>query len=155
MRGFMVAAILALSACASANAENDATLAAIQNAQLRSCPADHTQANAQSAGFGERSGVESVDLGVVSSADDPTRALRLRRLTIAPGGVIQWHDHTDVQGFALIISGQATELRNTCLDPLTYHAGDMALEDAATAHSWRNDGTAPAVFLVAHIIRQN
>jgi quercetin dioxygenase-like cupin family protein len=153
MRAMTMAAALLVSACASTQTAPDATLASIQHAQMRSCPPERTQADAQSAGFGERRGVESVDLGIVPSSDDPTRALRLRRLTVAPGGVIAWHDHTDVQGVAMIISGEATELRNTCLDPITYHAGDMALEHATTAHSWRNDGTAPAIFLVAHIIR--
>ncbi|MDX2274762.1 MAG: cupin domain-containing protein [Hyphomonadaceae bacterium] len=155
MRILATLAVLALAACATPAPENSAELSALQNAHLRSCPAERTQANAQTAGFGERSGVEVTDLAIVPSADDPTRAVRLRRIMIQPGGIIPWHDHTDVQGAAVLLSGEATELRNTCLDPMVYSAGDMALEDAATAHSWRNDGTEPVVVLVAHVVRVN
>jgi quercetin dioxygenase-like cupin family protein len=76
----------------------------------------------------------------------------LRRLTVEPGGVIAWHDHAQVQGMALIVSGEMVELRNTCLDPITYRAGDVAREDEATAHSWRNEGDQPAVIIVAHVV---
>lgn len=154
MRLMAILPALALAACATAPSEQSA-LAALENAHLRSCPAERTQANAQTTGFGERSGVEVTDLAIVPAADDPTRALRLRRIVIQPGGIIPWHDHTDVQGAAVLLSGEATELRNTCLDPMVYHVGDMALEDAATAHSWRNDGSVPAVVLVAHVIQRN
>jgi quercetin dioxygenase-like cupin family protein len=78
--------------------------------------------------------------------------VRLRRITVQPGGVIAWHDHTAVQGYAVLVSGEMVELRNTCLDPITYRAGDVALEDAATAHSWRNEGSEPAVILVSHVV---
>jgi quercetin dioxygenase-like cupin family protein len=44
------------------------------------------------------------------------------------------------------------ELRNSCLDPLTYRAGDIAREDVNTAHSWRNEGDGPAVILVSHVV---
>jgi quercetin dioxygenase-like cupin family protein len=44
------------------------------------------------------------------------------------------------------------ELRNTCLDPITYRAGDVAREDAQTAHSWRNESDEAAVILVSHVI---
>jgi quercetin dioxygenase-like cupin family protein len=53
---------------------------------------------------------------------------------------------------ALMISGEMMELRNSCLDPITYRAGDVAREDAATAHSWRNEGDTEAVVIVAHVV---
>ena len=71
---------------------------------------------------------------------------------MAPGGVIAWHDHRAVQGMALMVSGEMVELRNTCLDPITYRAGDVAREDAETAHSWRNETSEPAVVLVSHVV---
>jgi hypothetical protein len=57
-----------------------------------------------------------------------------------------------VQGYAVLVSGEMVELRNTCLDPLTYRAGDIAREDVNTAHSWRNEGYGPAVILVSHVV---
>jgi quercetin dioxygenase-like cupin family protein len=66
--------------------------------------------------------------------------------------VIAWHDHAAIQGMALLISGEMMELRNSCRDPLIYRAGDVAIEDAATAHSWRNQGSERAVVLVSHVV---
>jgi quercetin dioxygenase-like cupin family protein len=110
------------------------------------------QPNAQREGFGPSSGVESADIALTPLASDPTRAVRLRRIVVQPGGVIPWHDHAQIQGMALLVSGEMTELRNTCLDPITYRAGDVAIEDANTAHSWRNDSEIEAVILVAHVV---
>lgn len=155
----MSACALALltSACVSVNANvtttPDAALTAIQNARLRECPADRTQTNARSEGFGAQIGVVGEDIAL-TPASDPAYALRLRRLTIAPGGIIAWHDHSAVQGMAIIVSGEMVELRNTCLDPITYRAGDVAREDVNTAHSWRNETDEPAVVLVSHVVRR-
>lgn len=156
MRMLALLAGLLVSACVSIDANvtttPDATLLAVQNARVRECPAGRTQVGARSEGFGAQTGVVGEDLALTPLASDPTKALRLRRLTIAPGGVIAWHDHSAVQGMALLVSGEMVELRNTCLDPITYRAGDVAREDAGTAHSWRNETDAPAVVLVSHVI---
>lgn len=147
---------VALSACASIDQEPPAaanvTLAAIEGASVRTCPDGRTRADARTDGFGPSSGVESTDIGLTPLAHDPTRAVRLRRITVQPGGVIAWHDHAQIQGMALLVSGEMTELRNTCLDPILYRAGDVAREDEATAHSWRNDGDTEAVIIVAHVV---
>jgi quercetin dioxygenase-like cupin family protein len=79
----------------------------------------------------------------------------MRRLVIEPGGVIAWHAHDQVQGMAIVISGEMTEIRNSCMDPMRYRAGDVAIEDAGTAHGWRNDGDVAAVVIVAHLAPRN
>jgi quercetin dioxygenase-like cupin family protein len=132
--------------------EPDATLTAIENARLRDCPPGRTLENARIGSDNESSGVTSEDIALTPLASDPTRALRLRRLTVAPGGVIAWHTHEVNQGMALLVSGEMTEFRNTCLDTIRYRAGDVAREDAATAHGWRNESDEPAVFLVMHVV---
>jgi quercetin dioxygenase-like cupin family protein len=155
MRVILLAALAALAGCVSVNANvttQDETLAAVQGARVRECPPDRTQANARNEGFGPTSGVAADDIALTPLASDPTRALRLRRITVQPGGVIAWHDHTALQGMALMVSGEMVELRNTCLDPITYRAGDIAREDAATAHSWRNESDNVAVVLVSHVV---
>jgi quercetin dioxygenase-like cupin family protein len=155
MKWVWLAPAALLAACVSIDVQeisNGTTIAALEGARVRECPADRTQANARSEGFGATSGVESADVALTPLAHDPTRALRLRRITVQPGGVIAWHDHTAVQGYAVLVSGEMVELRNTCSDPLTYRAGDIAREDAGTAHSWRNEGDGPAVILVSHVV---
>jgi len=158
MRTSVIAAALALSACVSVNAEvhtPDAALAAVNNARVLECPAHRTQANAHASGEPESVGLVGENIGIVPLASDPTRVVRLRRLTIQPGGAIGWHDHSAVQGMALMISGEMVETRNTCLDRMTYRAGDVAREDAGTAHSWRNESDEAAVVLVAHVLSAN
>lgn len=156
MRLFLLGvALLALAACVHVNAQvtnEDRTLAAFENARVRECPAGRVQANAHTSGDPESVGLVGENIAIVPIASDPTRAVRLRRLTIAPGGAIAWHDHAQVQGMALMVSGQMVETRNTCLERMTYRAGDVAIEDAATAHSWRNESDTPAVVLVAHLV---
>lgn len=152
-----LAAALTMTACVSIsvdedNPRHDGALAAIERAHVIECPPDRTRANARAEGFGATTGVESADIAFTPLASDPTRSVRLRRITVQPGGVIAWHEHAAVQGMALLVSGEMTELRNTCLDPIVYRAGDVAREDAGTAHSWRNETDAPAVILVAHVL---
>lgn len=149
---------LALAGCVSVNAEvttPDAALFAINNARMLECPAARAQANAHTSGEPASVGVVGENIGIVPLASDPTRVVRLRRLTIAPGGTIGWHDHSAMQGMALMVSGEMVETRNTCLDRMTYRAGDVAREDAATAHSWRNESDKPAIVLVAHVLPAN
>jgi quercetin dioxygenase-like cupin family protein len=156
MRVCVLAAAALLSACISVNANvtgaPDATLTAIQNARVRECPPERTQANARSGLDGQTSGVEAVDIGFVPLASDPTRSVRLRRIIVQPGGTIAWHAHDALQGMALLVRGTMTEYRNTCLDPIVHHAGDVTREDAATAHGWRNESDEIAVIVVSHVV---
>lgn len=153
---YLIAVIaLSLTACVSVSVEEyaaDTTLAAVTDARVRLCPPERTQANARSEGFGPTSGIAADDIALTPLASDSTRAVRLRRIVVQPGGVIAWHDHAAIQGMALLVAGEMVELRNTCLDPLTYRAGDVAIEDAATAHSWRNESDKEAVVLVSHVV---
>ncbi len=154
----MALAATALGGCASMDvldrqpAEPDATLRAIMSAQPRECPAGRRLENARIGSDNEARGVEIQDIALTPLASDPSRALRLRRITVAPGGIIAWHVHDVNQGMALVVSGELTEIRNSCLDPIRYRAGDVAREDAGTAHGWRNESDEPAVLLVAHVV---
>jgi quercetin dioxygenase-like cupin family protein len=158
MKALCIASAALLAACVSVDVQEaasiDATIAALEGARVRECPADRVRTNARNEGFGAARGVESVDVALTPLAHDPTRAVRLRRITVQPAGVIAWHDHSAVQGHAVIVSGTMVELRNSCLDPITYRPGDVAREDAGTAHSWRNEADAPAIILVSHVVPQ-
>jgi quercetin dioxygenase-like cupin family protein len=130
----------------------DSALAAIMAAEPRTCPAGRTLEGAHHEAFGPQHGVTAQDIALTPLASDPSRAVRLRRIVIEPGGVVAWHTHDTLQGMAMVVSGEATEIRNTCMDMIRYRAGDVAIEDATTAHGWRNDGDAPATILVAHVV---
>ena len=133
----------------------DTGLEAIMSATPRACPNGRTLEGANHEAFGPQHGVTASDIALTPVANDAAHAVRMRRLVIEPGGVIAWHAHDRIQGMAVIVSGQATEIRNTCMDPIVYLAGDVAIEDANTAHGWRNDGDAPTVVLVAHYVATN
>ncbi|WP_395645554.1 cupin domain-containing protein [Terricaulis sp.] len=159
MRSVFVALALAVtSGCVSVDVQEnvstapDPVLAAVQSAHLRECPPERVQANARSGSDPQSIGVEAVDIAFTPLASDPTRAVRLRRITVQPGGVIAWHTHTALQGMAILLSGEMTEFRNSCLDPIVHHAGDVTREDADTAHGWRNLSDQPAVILVSHVV---
>lgn len=153
---FAAAAItIALTACspaatpettADAAPQVDAALAAINSAHPNNCPEGRVQANARSEGFGEHSGVTIDDLASVPMNGNNT--LQLQRVTVAPGGIIGWHSHEQGQGMALLVFGEVTEARSTCLDTIAFKPGDITLEDAALTHAFRNDADVPAVFLV-------
>jgi quercetin dioxygenase-like cupin family protein len=130
----------------------DTALAAILTAEPRTCPTGRTLEGAHHEAFGPQHGVTAQDIAFTTLASDPSRAVRLRRLVMEPGAVIAWHTHEATQGMAMIVSGEATEIRSTCMDMIVYRAGDVALEDVNTAHGWRNDGDVPAIILVAHVV---
>ncbi len=150
------AGLIALTGCVSIevneSTQADPTLAAFQSARVRECPSP-AAGDASTAGATLTSiGVTGVDIAFTPLASDPTRVLRLRRLTVAPRGSIGWHDHTGLQGMALIVSGEIVEFRASCGAPITYGPGDVAIEDADTRHAWRNDTDEPVIVLTAHVI---
>lgn len=159
VRSSWVLASLVLGGCATMETimpggdRPDATLVAFENARVRACPPGRRLENARLGSDNESRGVDIVDIALTPLASDPSRAVRMRRITVAPGGVIAWHAHDQVQGMALLVSGEMTEFRNSCLDEIEYRAGDVAIEDAQTAHGWRNESDdTPAVVIVAHVV---
>ncbi len=91
----------------------------------------------------------SIDLAQ-EPANVPGRLLRLRRLTIAPGGVVPWHDHANRPAVIYIISGEITDA-STCAVPIVHHAGETTAEMHTTSHWWKNTGTETVVLLSADL----
>lgn len=156
MKAHWIAAALspfAMMGCVSVEVTEtpDALLAALAQTNVRACPADRRQAGVRTSGEAERIGVEEREIARVPLSGG-RGALRLRRLDVAPGGVLPWHEHSARQGMALILEGEMTEYRNDCLDPIRYRAGDAVRETAETAHYWRNEGSAPAAILVSDVL---
>lgn len=80
------------------------------------------------------------------------RELRLRELTIAPGGSITLHRHDQRPGVAYILEGQMTEWRGPGFTPRVIGPGEAAFEATGVSHWWRNQGTTPARALVVDIV---
>ena len=120
------------------------------------CPADKMMADARKPDSSPAKGVTDNVLAAINLADEPAkienRMLRLRKLTIAPGGVVPWHSHGDRPAIIYIVSGEVTEYASNCAAPIVHKAGDVARETHVTAHWWKNTGKATAVLLSADLL---
>jgi len=80
------------------------------------------------------------------------RELRLREITVAPGGSIALHRHDHRPGVAYILEGQMTERRGPGFSPRVIGPGQVAFEGNGITHWWRNEGTTPSRALVVDIV---
>jgi quercetin dioxygenase-like cupin family protein len=81
------------------------------------------------------------------------RQLRMRMVTIEPGGVLgPLHDHKDRPGTVYILQGTITDHRNGVATD--YGPGVGWPEDRNTTHWLENRGTIPAVEVSVDIVRQ-
>ena len=81
------------------------------------------------------------------------RQLRLRMVTIEPGGVFgPIHDHKDRPGMVYILQGTITDYRDGVAKE--YGPGVGWPEDRNTTHWLENRGTMPAVEISVDIVRQ-
>ena len=96
--------------------------------------------------------VASLDLGPEIDGMQG-RQLRMRMITIEPGGVIAIHPHKDRPSVVYLLQGTWTELREGGYVK-EYREGDSWAEGKTTTHWAENRGTKPAVAIVADIFRQ-
>lgn len=84
------------------------------------------------------------------------RILRTRRITIAPGGSVAWHQHQQRPGVAYLIEGFLTEIRDDGTGPRSIQrkAGDAVFESTGVLHGWRNDSDQQATAVVIDLIPQ-
>jgi len=81
------------------------------------------------------------------------RQLRMRMVTIEPGGVFgPIHDHKDRPGMVYILQGTITDHRGG--EAMEYGPGVGWPEDRNTLHWLENRGTVPAVEISVDIVRQ-
>jgi quercetin dioxygenase-like cupin family protein len=82
------------------------------------------------------------------------RQLRMRMVTIEPGGVFgPVHDHVDRPGMVYILQGTITDHRGGVATE--YGPGVGWPEDKNSTHWLENRGTAPAVEISVDIVRAN
>ena len=80
------------------------------------------------------------------------RQLRLRLITVEPGGVIAMHSHKDRPAVARVLQGTLTEHREGG-GGKEYKAGESWSEGKATTHWAENKGTQPTVIIVGDIVK--
>jgi quercetin dioxygenase-like cupin family protein len=120
------------------------------------CPADKVMVDATKPDSSPAKGVTDNVLAAIDLAQEPAkidnRMLRLRKLTIAPGGVVPWHSHADRPAIIYIINGEITEYASNCAVPIVHKTGEVARETHATAHWWKNSSKETVVLLSADIL---
>ena len=77
------------------------------------------------------------------------RQLRMRIVTLAPGGMFAQHSHKDRPSVEFVLKGSATEFRGDARKE--YREGDSVLADKNTTHWWRNDGKEPTIFVAVDV----
>lgn len=110
--------------------------------------AGQRQAPAQTVGQSEEL-LRSLDLTteVVSTKG---RALRMRRITVQPGGALAVHNHVDRPAITYLLQGQMTYHQEGKPDVVA-NAGDGFAEGRATTHWGENTGRVPAVWIAVDI----
>lgn len=113
-------------------------------------------ANGQQAAPTETKGVTQKQLAAVDLGPEIEgmggRQLRMRMVTIEPGGVFAVHNHKDRPGTVYILQGKITETRGGVAKE--HGPGEFWSEGKDTTHWLENKGTTPAVFIPVDIFKQ-
>ena len=134
-----------------------AVVALVQTAaHAGECPAGKTGANALAGAPTAPVGVVDTELASVDLAKENVklemRRLRLRHMTIAPGGIVPLHSHEDRPALIMVNSGEIYENSSKCAVPILHKAGDIAREHLGTKHWWKNTGSQPVELTIADIV---
>jgi quercetin dioxygenase-like cupin family protein len=78
------------------------------------------------------------------------RPLRMRTITLAPGGVIGLHNHKDRPAITYLLEGEVTYHQEGNADQVVHRGGGFA-EGRDTTHWAENRGRVPAVWVAVDI----
>ena len=130
------------------------TLASL--AQAGQCPADKLAANDLQGAATAPVGVVDTELASIELAKENVkldqRRLRLRHMTIMPGGVVPLHSHEDRPALIMVNSGEIYEYSSKCAVPILHKAGEVAREFMGTKHWWKNTGTRAVDLTIGDIV---
>ena len=120
------------------------------------CPADKFKADVRQPVSHAAKGVTDTVLAAVDLEKEPAklvgRQLRVRKLTIEPGGIVPWHSHGDRPAIIYIAEGEILEYASNCSAPIVHKAGDVAKETSGTSHWWQNNGTKTVILFSSDVL---
>ena len=141
----IVAALAAFAASYASNVAN-----------AGECPPGKLMPNALAGAATMPVGVVDTELSSIDLAREnvhlDNRRLRLRHMTIAPGGVVPFHSHEDRPALIMVNSGEIYEHSSKCAEPILHKAGDISREFLGTRHWWKNATAAPVELTIADIV---
>jgi quercetin dioxygenase-like cupin family protein len=133
-----------------------AALAAAGLAHAGQCPADKVAANDLPGAATAPVGVVDTELASIDLANENVkldqRRLRLRHMTIAPGGIVPMHSHEDRPALIMVNSGEIYEYSSKCAVPILHKAGEVAREFMGTKHWWKNTGRQAVDLTIGDIV---
>ena len=120
------------------------------------CPADKVAANDLKGAATAPVGVVDTELASIDLGNENVkldqRRLRLRHMTIAPGGIVPMHSHEDRPALIMVDSGEIYEYNSKCAVPILHKAGEVAREFMGTRHWWKNTGTQAVDLTIGDIV---
>ena len=130
------------------------TMAGLAHAGV--CPADKVAANDLPGAATAPVGVVDTELASIDLAKENVkldqRRLRLRQMTIAPGGIVPMHSHEDRPALIMVNSGEIYEYNSKCSVPILHKAGEVAREFMGTKHWWKNTGSQAVNLTIGDIV---
>jgi quercetin dioxygenase-like cupin family protein len=131
-------------------------LGASAAASAGECPSGKEGANALSDAAKAPVGVVDAELAAVDLSKENVhlheRRLRMRHMTIAPGGVVPLHSHADRPALIMVTSGEVYENSSKCTVPILHKAGEISREALGTQHWWQNKSDKPVELTIADIV---
>lgn len=131
-------------------------LMAMGSASAGECPAGKVGKNMLAGAATAPVGVTDTELAFVDLSKENVklseRRLRMRKMTIAPGGVVPMHSHADRPALIMVVSGEIYEHSSKCTVPVLHKAGDVAREFLGTNHWWKNESSQPVELTIGDIV---
>lgn len=134
-------------------------LAASMLASAGECPAGKEGVTMLDGAATAPVGVTDTELAAVDLSKENVqlseRRLRMRHMTIAPGGIVPLHSHADRPALIMVTSGEIYENNSKCTVPVLHKAGDIAREYLGTQHWWQNKTDKPVELTIADIVNDH
>ena len=133
-----------------------AAIAITTFAHAGQCPADKVTPNDLPGAATAPVGVVDTELASIDLAKENVkldqRRLRMRHMTIAPGGIVPFHSHEDRPALIMVNSGEIYEYSSKCAVPILHKAGEISREFLGTKHWWKNTGSQMVDLTIADIV---
>lgn len=133
-----------------------AALATASLAQAGTCPAGKQTNNPLPGAASAPVGVVDTELASIDLSKENVkldqRRLRLRHMSIAPGGIVPLHSHEDRPALIMVNSGEINEYSSQCEVPILHKAGEISREALGTKHWWKNSGSQVVHLTIADIV---
>lgn len=133
-----------------------AALATAGIAHAGECPPDKVAANPLPNAPTAPVGVVDTELASIDLSKENVRLdqrrLRLRHMTIAPGGIVPIHSHEDRPALIMVNQGEIYEYSSKCAVPILHKAGEVSREFLGVRHWWKNTGSQTVDLTIGDIV---